>query len=64
MLLILLAKEGRSMDAIRERYDGLVCSAARRLTGAEHRSFIAEATLTRCDGKAVSESVGPCGVRR
>ncbi len=38
------------MDTIRERYDGLVCSAARRLTGAEHRSFIAEATLTSCDG--------------
>ena len=49
MLLILLAKEGRSMDAIRERYDGLVCSADRRLTGAEHRSFIADVTLTLCD---------------
>ena len=38
------------MDAILEKYDVLVCSAARRLTGAEHRSFIAEATLTLCDG--------------
>ena len=38
------------MDAIRERYEVLLCSAARRLTGAEHRSFLAEATLTLCDG--------------
>ena len=38
------------MDAIRERYEVLLCSAARRLTGAEHRSFIAEATLALCDG--------------
>ena len=38
------------MDAIQERYDVLLCSAAKRLTGTEHRSFIAEVTLTLCDG--------------
>ena len=38
------------MDAMRERYDVLVCSAARRLMGVEHRSFIAEVTLALCDG--------------
>ena len=39
------------MDVIRDRYDELVRSAARRLTGGEPRSFIAEVTLTLCDGK-------------
>jgi len=38
------------MDAILEKYDVLVCSAARRLTGAEHRSCFAEGILASCDG--------------
>ena len=38
------------MEAIQERYDALLGSAAHRLTGAEHRSFIAEVTQVLCDG--------------
>ena len=38
------------MEAVREQYEALLCSAARRLTGAEHRSFIAEVTQVLCDG--------------
>jgi len=38
------------MDAVSERYEALLCSAARRLTGAKHRSFIAEVTESLCDG--------------
>jgi hypothetical protein len=40
------------MEAVRERYEALLCSAAKRLTGAEHRSFIAEVTQVLCDGSA------------
>ena len=38
------------MDGIRDRHEALLCSAARRLTGVEHRSFIAEVTEVLCDG--------------
>ena len=38
------------MDAVLERYEALLCSAARQLTGAKHRSFIAEVTEAVCDG--------------
>ena len=38
------------MDAVRERYKALLCSAAQRLRGVEHRSFIAEVTQVLCDG--------------
>lgn len=40
------------MDAVLERHDALLCSAAKRLTGAAHRSFISEVTETLCDGQA------------
>lgn len=45
-----LARDGCGMDAARERYKSLLCSAAQRLTDAEHRSFIAEVTEVLCDG--------------
>jgi hypothetical protein len=38
------------MEAVRGQYEALLCSAAQRLTGAEHRSFIAEVTQVLCDG--------------
>lgn len=38
------------MEAVRGQYEALLCSAAKRLTGAEHRSFIAEVTQVLCDG--------------
>ena len=38
------------MEAVQERYEALLCSAARRLRGVEHRSFIAEVTQVLCDG--------------
>lgn len=39
------------MEVALERYDVLLCSAAKRLTGAKHRSFIAEVTQAICGGK-------------
>lgn len=39
------------MEVALERYEVLLCSAANRLTGAEHRSFIAEVTQVICGGK-------------
>jgi len=38
------------MEADQERYEALLRSAAQRLRGAEHRSFIAEVTQVLCDG--------------
>lgn len=38
------------MDGNGKRYEALVRSAAKRLTGAEHRSFIVEVTQVLCDG--------------
>jgi Rhodopirellula transposase DDE domain len=40
------------MDGGVDKYDALLRSAAKRLTGAEHRSFIAEITQALCDGNA------------
>ena len=40
------------MDVGVERYDVLLCSAAKRLTGAEHRSFLVEVTQAVCDGNS------------
>jgi hypothetical protein len=39
------------MDGTLEGHDALLCSAAKRLTGAEHRAFIAEVTEALCDGQ-------------
>ena len=38
------------MDGNREGYEALLRSAAKRLMGAEHRSFIVEVTQALCDG--------------
>ena len=38
------------MEGTGEQYDALLRSAATRLTGAEHRSFIVEVTQALCDG--------------
>jgi len=50
--LFLSAKEVLGVDVGVERYDLLLRSAANRLTGAEHRSFLIEVTQAVCDGNS------------
>jgi transposase len=38
------------MEALRERYDAMMQAAAKRLRGHQRRLFLAEVTLTLCDG--------------
>jgi transposase len=38
------------MEALRERYDAMLQAAAKRLRGHQRRLFLAEVTLTLCDG--------------
>lgn len=38
------------MEETVKQFDALLCSAASRMTGAEHRSFIVEVTDALCDG--------------
>jgi len=40
------------METLRERYDTMLQAAAKRLRGHQRRLFLAEVTLTLCDGNA------------
>jgi hypothetical protein len=35
-----------------QQHEALICSAAKRMTGADHRAFIAEVTEVLCEGSA------------
>src|SRR5512135_1115769 len=52
--LITVSPSGRTtlMEDSVERFDALICSGARRLTGFQRRSFLAEVAAELCDGSA------------